>query len=134
MQIQRIQSVWLLCAFVCALVSLCFPWLVIAGKGYGVQDSITLLVLGLLATILPLLGIFMYKNLRRQKQVCALSALMAVLCLGFVVAWSFMGPDPESSVALLAPCLMAVSAIFDILARRGIIHDEKLLRAADRIR
>lgn len=134
MQIQRIQSLWLIIAFICALVSLCFPWIETGALSYGAESNPILLIIGLLATILPLIGLFTYRNLRRQKLITLIAALMAVLSLGYVVALSWLGPDPEVSVTLLAPCLMALSGIFDALARRAIISDEKLLKSADRLR
>ncbi len=93
-----------------------------------------MLILTVLATVLPLLAIFMFRNLRRQKLVAALAAFMAVFSLGYVVALSYLGPDPDGSLRLVAPLCMAASGIFDILGRNAIISDEKLLKSADRIR
>lgn len=134
MQIQRIQSLWLLIACVCAVVSLCFPWLKIGGGFVSVENDIPLMIISLLATIFPLLAIFMYRNLSRQKLVCSLAAIMAILAIGYTVALSYLGPNPESDICFLSPVLMAFSGIFDMLGRRAIIHDEKLLRSADRLR
>lgn len=134
MQIQRIQTLWFIVALLCALFSLTQNWLAIEGTFVTVQNNIPLLVLGLLATVLPLLAIFLYRNLRRQKLVGRLAALFVVVTLGYVVALSWLGPNPEAEVCILGPVSMAVSGIFDCLAVRGIISDEKLLRSADRLR
>lgn len=134
MQIQRIQTLWFIVALLCAIFSLTQNWLAIEGTFVTVQNNIPLLVLGLLATVLPLLAIFLYRNLRRQKLVGRLAALFVVVTLGYVVALSWLGPNPEAEVCILGPVSMAVSGIFDCLAVRGIISDEKLLRSADRLR
>lgn len=136
MQIQRIQSVWLLIAFATALTSIFLPWIHVPASSIDVYgwSNIFLLILAGIATLLPFVAIFMYRNLRRQKLVCALSAFMAVLSLGYVVALSYLGPEPEASVGMAAPLCMAASGLFDVLARNAIIADEKLLKSADRLR
>jgi hypothetical protein len=134
MQIQRLQNLWLLIAFVAALVSLNYNWLDIAGSYVTIQNNIPLLILALLATILPLLSLCLYKNLRRQKLAGRLSALFALFTIGYVVALSFLGPNPEAEICILSPCLMGLSGILDCLAVRAIASDERLLRSADRIR
>lgn len=134
MQIQRIQNLYLLLAVIFAAISMFKPWLKIDGGYVMVENDVPLLVISLLATLLPLIGIFMFRNLRRQKLVCALSALMAVFSLGYCVSLSYLGPHPESEICIRPTIFMALSAIFDLLARRGAANDEKLLRSADRLR
>jgi len=102
MQIQRLQNLWLLIAFVAALVSLNYNWLDIAGSYVTIQNNIPLLILALLATILPLLSLCLYKNLRRQKLAGRLSALFALFTIGYVVALSFLGPNPEAEICILS--------------------------------
>ena len=136
MQIQRIQSIWLLIAFGAAITSWFFPWLHLEVSSVDLYPwtNIFLLILAGLATLLPLVAIFMFRNLRRQKLTCALGAFMALFSLGYVVALSWLGTDPDGSVCVTAPLLMACSGLFDILGRNAIISDEKLLKSADRIR
>ena len=55
-------------------------------------SDIMLLILCSLATILPLLAIFMFRNMRRQKQVALLGAAMSVLAIGYSIAMTYM-PD-----------------------------------------
>ena len=134
MQIQRIQTLWLIISLACAIVSLCFPWLYVADSPVGCSTDTPLLILALLATLLPLLAIFMFRNPQRQQLVCGLTALLAVGSLGYALAQCFLGPDEEARLALLAPIAMALSGIFDVLARNAIRSDIKLLRDSDRIR
>jgi len=134
MQIQRIQNLYLAIAFIAAIVSLNFNWLSTGDTFVTIQNNIPLLILTLLATILPMMGICLYRNLRRQKLVARLSGLFVIFTLGYIVALSYLGPDPDAKVCLLAPCCIALSGILDGLAARAIVHDEKLLKSADRLR
>jgi len=134
MQIQRIQTLWLIIAAIFAIISFCFPWLKIDSGYVTAQNDIPLLIIGVLAITLPLIGIFMFRNLRHQKRICSLSGLMALFSVAYIILLSYLGPQSESEVCIWAPVCMIVSAIFDVAARRGIIHDEKLLRSADRLR
>ena len=97
-------------------------------------SDIMLLILCLLATILPL-AIFMFRNMRRQKQVALLGAAMSVLAIGYSIAMTYMpdsgGVEITQHFGTIWP---AASALADIMARRCIVSDEKLLRSADRLR
>lgn len=134
MQIQRIQNLYLLLSLIVAAISLNFNWLVAAGTPVTICNDYALMVLALIAAILPLLALIRFKNLRAQKLISRLAALFALFSVGYVVVSSFFGPNPEAEVCILAPSLMVISGLFDCLAIRGIIHDEKLLKSADRLR
>lgn len=135
MQIQRIQTLYLIISLLAAIVSLTGNWLRIDPQTVvTVQNNIPLLILAVLATLLPLIDICLYRNLRRQQLVGKLSALFALISIGYVVALSYLGPNPEAEVCIMAPVCMAVSGIFDCLAVRSMARDEKLLKAADRLR
>lgn len=134
MQIQRIQTLWLLLGAVASGVSLFFPWFRVGEESIKATESVPLLVLALMAVVIPLLAIFMYKSLGRQKLVAKLAALFSLITIGYAVALSTFGPDGDAGVCVLAPMCMAVGGIFDYLAVKGIVHDEKLLRSADRLR
>lgn len=134
MQIQRLQNLYLLIAFICAIVSLCFPWINLPDGNISVQNNIPLLTLALLATILPLLGICLYKNLQRQKLVSRLGALFAFFTLAYVFILDWLNIENGATIALLAPAAMCFGCLFNILAAGAISADQKLLKAADRLR
>lgn len=134
MQIQRIQSLWLLLATVCGALSLCFNWLDINGVFVTPFNDPMLCTLVGLAILLPLLAIFMFHNLKRQKLVCRLGAIFALFAVGYAVALSFFGPNPEAAIRIAGPIMMAFDCLACIMAVRAIARDEKLLRDADRIR
>lgn len=134
MQIQRIQTLWLILAVIIAAISFAFPWIKIEESFIGLYDNIPMLILGLLASILPLVSIFLFRNLKRQKTTTQLSGLFALVTFSYTVALSFLGPDKDAKMLILGPSLMVLSCIFDYLALKGINRDAKLLRDSDRLR
>lgn len=134
MQIQRIQTLWLILAVIIAAISFAFPWIKIEESFIGLCDNIPMLILGLVASILPLVSIFLFRNLKRQKTTTQLSGLFALVTFSYTVALSFLGPDKDAKMLILGPSLMVLSCIFDYLALKGINRDAKLLRDSDRLR
>lgn len=134
MQIQRIQTLWLILAVIIAAISFAFPWIKIEESFIGLCDNIPMLILGLLASILPLVSIFLFRNLKRQKTTTQLSGLFALVTFSYTVALSFLGPEKDAKMLILGPSLMVLSCIFDYLALKGINRDAKLLRDSDRLR
>lgn len=134
MQIQRIQNLYLLIAFLAAIVSLNYTFIILPDGNVGVQNNVPLLVIALLATILPLLALCLYKNLKRQKLVSRLAALFADCTLVYVAVLYFINIDNGVNIALLSPICLLLSSMFDLFATRAINHDQELLKAADRIR
>ena len=86
-------------------------------------------------TLCQLVAIFMYEKRIRQSRVCALNiALLLLWMLVFAyfkyVRLTDLGSLQQSWVAILP----FVAAVFNYLAYKGIRADERLVRAADRIR
>lgn len=91
-------------------------------------------ILTLTTTVLALIDIFLFRNLRLQKRICMVTLLFtiasAAVCAGigytavegYAVSWSSMALCP----------VLAVIAI--IMAYRCMSRDERLLRSADRLR
>ena len=92
------------------------------------------LILSILASALALAGICLFKNLRRQKLAAGLCALMGLLSVSYALALTYLTPDSEVVSIATGTIPMAIGAIFAIMARNRVIHDEKLLRSADRLR
>ena len=154
--IQRIQSVYLLAASLVLFSLFLFPMvnnLIINGHAdsitaagiyelvNGVRTKTSSFILLTLATIaaalLPLAGIFLYKNRKKQSSYCY---IVIVLLIGF----SFYSAETVKGVAgnitlqpenyglgIILPSLAIVLVFFAI---RGINRDEKLVRSADRLR
>ena len=115
--IQRIQTVYLLAAAILGLVHL------LAWPLFAVQA---------LATVLSLWAIFLFKQRPRQAKICLAAVLMNLAWYIVLAVLIQQGQLPESLP--YTACLPLVAAILCFLARRGVLADEKLVRAADRIR
>ena len=122
--IQRKQSVFLLLAAVLGvLVIVHYPiW--------------PLFVMALLAASLSVFTIFKYRQRSLQARLSTLAALLFVLWYPAVVLVNkFMMPSGlQYDIVNVWGALPAVCAILCLLARKGIVDDERLVRAADRIR
>ncbi|MBO6017924.1 MAG: DUF4293 family protein [Prevotella sp.] len=111
--IQRKQTVFLLLAAIVAAVCAVLRWQLVD-------------IAGGLSAILSIYTIFIYKQRPRQAKLC-----LAGLFVIFV--WYILLAVYQGYVTTIDSMPM-VSAILVFMARKGIIDDEKLVRAADRIR
>ncbi len=158
--IQRIQSVYLLLASILCVVCLCLPvatllvtdaklaieasatqqvynlWIV-SGDGARQFTTCPLFLLLLCSASLMLYTIFAYRNRMMQSRLCL---FISLLLLGWHILYAVYsqilvgagsGGAFQGSFAAVLPF---VSLVLTVLARRRIIADEKLVRAADRIR
>lgn len=155
--IQRKQTLFLLVAFICYALCLFFPIATIASKAMGgdsllynlgvvngdqgIMFSATCLPLFILlavSALLALVTIFLFKNRKQQLNLCSIIALFNVL---WYIDYALMLfgivslPEVEGNMNIrFAACLPLVSLILVLMARKGVNDDEKLVRAADRIR
>lgn len=93
-----------------------------------------LFIISLLSAILPFIDIFLFKNLRLQKQLCMIELLfiLTTVCIAIIYA-CFQYPDMNVSWwSMLLPSGIAFIAV--VLAANRISHDRNLLLSADRIR
>lgn len=153
--IQRIQSIYLLLAGIFAALAFATPCALFTGAQpdatctlYGCHYvtspateelfsypfGVTLMTA--LCMALPLIIIFGYKNRKRQINHVNLAMLLAVAWYAVCAAYCFAaasrtGFEVAPSYGLVFP---ALSLLALYLAKRGIKHDEALVRAADRIR
>lgn len=153
--IQRIQSIYLLLAGIFAALAFATPCALFTSAQpdatctlYGCQYvtspateelfsypfGVTLMTA--LCMALPLIIIFGYKNRKRQINHVNLAMLLAVAWYAVCAAYCFAaasrtGFEVAPSYGLVFP---ALSLLALYLAKRGIKHDEALVRAADRIR
>ena len=115
--IQRKQTLFLLVAVVLGLIHL-LAW--------------PLFVIQLLASALSLYTIFLYKRRPLQAKLCLCSVFINII---WYIALAVMIQSGEVSEDLpYTVCLPIIAAILCFLAYRGVIADERLVRAADRIR
>ena len=122
--IQRKQSVFLLLAAILGvLVIVNYPmW--------------PLFLLALVSSSLSIYTIFKYKRRPLQARLSVLAAVLFVLWYPAVLLVNklMMPSGLQFDVVNIWGALPAVSTILCLMARKGIMDDERLVRAADRIR
>lgn len=155
--IQRKQTLFLLAAIIAYVVCLFLPvgYIIPAGMGGGttvhclgtVNDGsgihfdgtcIPLFLLCSVSAILSLITIFMYKNRKLQMNLCGITLLFSVLWYVDYLVMYFGLVGLENVAGKMQPtfgaCLPLIGIILVAMARKGVSDDEKLVRAADRIR
>ncbi len=154
---QRIQTVWLLVASVLMAI---FPWqdlLYFTEVGQDVFYTLTawavkpsvaatgefamgisaLGVLSLLSSLISVVTIFLFKKRVLQMRLCVFNTILLFSMLAFVLFLTFfymesLGVEFVGAKFYLAfPC---VSLVLQLLARRGILKDETLIRMSNRLR
>lgn len=161
--LQRIQSVWMTMTAALVLIVLLMPVITFSAGGadfrvmsYGIDVSsgevlvgmeelvrptisICLAVLLAVAAFVPVVTIFFYK--KRQVQMRLLGAEFILLIggaalLGYYM-WSYARIATENSdnyFFSFFPLLLVVAMLSNWFAIKGVMRDEVLVRAADRIR
>lgn len=141
MQIQRIQTVYI---FIATVLMAIFPFVPI-GEIAGMADSdavanerlyimneYVLLIPVVVTSLLLLIDIFLYKNLKLQLTSLRISILLTACCIVLVGIIALNRPEPaELSVWNILPI---IAGICEILGLRGIKHDIKLLNSYNRLR
>ena len=98
------------------------------------MNSISFLFL-LLAIVATVVNIFLFKNRKLQMKLCSTSILLCVLwMIGVAVICYLNEPDGFKFYPSFFLALPVIAVILLFMARARIKHDEKLVRAADRIR
>lgn len=137
--LQRIQSVWLLLAAAFDAVTFRFPfysgdW--IKDKFLYVIDlnantTIWLTILTVITGLIAFITIFLFNNRKLQLKLCYLGIFLTavLLTMYFLETQNFIG----GNVAIWVIFYFAILLCF-IMAVRGILKDEKLIKSLDRLR
>ncbi|MDE6582457.1 MAG: DUF4293 domain-containing protein [Duncaniella sp.] len=141
MQIQRIQTLYLLLAVVCVTVTFFMPVAYYVSLA-DPEVVAALLPIGELALAIPmgltalmlLIDIFLYNDLRLQRRVLNFSMLFTVLDAAIISYIVFSGPEGYNTVIGWSSFLLLGALAFEIFAKRGIDHDRDLLESANRLR
>lgn len=91
-------------------------------------------IVSLLSFIIPFLAIFLFKNMKLQKTLCIIEVffLLALVAIGCTLGYYHFGDAHVSWSSLIIALPLAFIA--DMLAYNRICADQRLLRAADRLR
>jgi len=152
--IQRIQTVYIAIAVLLTVACLCLQIGSFDLEGLTVGREYNLWIIDeagkyhfstwtLFAVLVPyapsgLYTIFSFNNRRSQALMCLFNILLIIGWYILYVVYGQILPGDVIAQSNFKPALFAsfpaLSAIFYILAHRGIVADDKLVRAADRIR
>ena len=151
--IQRIQTLYLLIVAILMALTLFLPLAWFASdageftlRAFGLEAAAVaqppsyLGILLVLACLLPLVVIFLYKRRLLQIRLCVAEAVLLVGAVVMEGIYYFLGWRVFSDLAFHtqgfkpAIALPLVCLLFVYLAARAIFHDELMVRAADRIR
>ena len=125
--IQRLQTVYLF------LVVL-FSAIILMGKSIS-YIMLPFAILMTLVMILSVIGIFMYKNRKRQRTIVNIALIINIAAMILVAYYYFSSKQTGDTSAFnyryFAPVL---NLFFLILASRGIKKDDDLVKSYDRLR
>lgn len=134
--IQRIQTLWLLTAAVCSFLTLKFEFY--AGtdtnniaKQLTSQYNLLFIILAAGTGIASLITIFLYKQRKLQMRIAGITliAAAAFITLLFLKLKDFT----TGTISLWSVFYFAIPVLL-IMALRGIVKDEKLIKSMDKLR
>ena len=151
--IQRIQTLYLLAIVALMTTAIFTPlayfvagaeeYLLYAFSLKGSEASYSTMYMGVivaLATIVPFVTIFCFKNRKLQIRLCAVELVLLIGSIVFMAIYYYLGSRMFANLEFatqgfrIAIIFPLVALILDYLAMRAIFHDEMLVRSLDRIR
>jgi len=137
MVIQRVQTLYLLISAVLMILFITVIPVGHIGSEPIMSYKITpVLIVSILAAILILIDIFLFKNLKNQMRVCRISMLLVAATEAVIAVCYYAMPEFEPVMpALIWPVAFPVcSFIFLMLALSGMKRDHKVLTDYDHFR
>ncbi|MDE6301949.1 MAG: DUF4293 domain-containing protein [Muribaculaceae bacterium] len=142
MQIQRIQTLFLLIAAILTAIFCFVPYAIYTPAELDpdsmtsamVKDTPALMVLNLVLVALLFFTIFAFRNLKQQMRLTILAIVLicvSMVTTGFIIYGSLPNAVP---VLLGGVSLLVIALVFALLAYRGMSRDRKLLASLDRLR
>ncbi len=139
--IQRVQTLWLLAASVCAFLTLKFSFFSGNKMANNVKqfvplnglENIVLTILTVAVAVAALVLIFLYKDRKKQLWLALATALVSVINVALYFSETKKYLPGEGNYDLTA-VLAFVIPVFLLLAVRGIYRDEKLVKSVNRLR
>ncbi len=138
--LQRIQTIWLFLAAVCAFLGFQFAFYsgtftqndVVNGfKKLNGTSNVQLIIATTAVAVVALLAIFLYKNRKLQLRLCLAGILLeAILIFLYYTEVKKFTDGDYSLTALLQGCTL----LFFMLAARGIRNDDKIIKESNRLR
>lgn len=139
MQIQRLQSLYLLIAAIFTGTFCFMPYAALStAEGETVKllvpETPVLFILNSTITVLLLITIFMYRNIRQQMKLAILDIALIVGSVVTTLIYVWIGDASPVSAFQGGAILLVLAESFAVVAYRRMKHDYKLLTSADRLR
>ena len=149
---QRKQTVFMVLAIAFTIACLCLPLGYFEPKGMGLNADLfnlwikqpeggvsmapsVLFAIQVLTASIGVWAIVGFRNRPRQAKLCAINMLLLIVWYALAAFYALhVGFRDYTFHTNIAICFPLVAIILYWMARRGVLADEKLVRAADRIR
>ena len=135
--LQRIQSIWLLLASVCAFLTLKLPTYsgttpdgIPSNELMGMPDFL-LTVVTVIIGVLALITIFLYNNRNLQFRLCLLGIFLEII---LIVLYYLKIRDYLDGTYALTSVFHVGVLLFFFLAAKGILNDDKIIKESNRLR
>lgn len=133
--IQRIQSLYFVLSFISAgVVSFLVPIFQTETKATYLSQYPTFIALFLAVALLSILALVGYKKRQRQLVLGRLGIIISFVHLGLMIYFWYANFEANPATFGLGVFLPLIQVILLSLANRGVLSDEKMIRAADRLR
>ncbi len=135
--LQRIQSIWLLLASVCAFLTLKLPTYSgttpegIPSTALMGMPNFLLTVVTVIIGVLALITIFLYSNRKLQFRLCLLGIFLELVLI--FLYYTEIKTYSEGTLSLTSIFHVGV-LLFYVLAAKGITNDDKIIRDSERLR
>ena len=134
--LQRIQSIWLFLAALCAFASLKLP--IYTGTDTALQNirvegtiTVPIMMATIAIGVIALINIFLYSNRMLQFRLCLLGILLEAGLLFMYI--KYINQMADGTYALTS-ILQAGVLFFLFAAVKGVRKDEKLIKESNRLR
>ena len=140
--LQRMQSVWLLLASVCAILTIKYSFysgnIVEPGElprfeYLTATHNLRILILTIALVSIAAIDIFLYKNRKLQGRLAILGIVLSFLNIFLYLKEIHLFAENQGSHTITAVFVFAIPILF-YLAARGIYRDQKLVKSLDRLR
>lgn len=138
MQIQRIQTLYLLIAAILTGMFCFLPYATVSVSDEGIRQMLVtetpvLFILNATITVLLLITIFMYRNLKQQIKLALIDALLILGSVATTLLYIYVGHADAIPAFNGGAILLALAFAFTIAARRAMKRDKAKLSSADRL-
>jgi len=136
------QSVWLLFAAICAILSIKYsfysgnidtPGQPVSFQYLTASFDIWILITTIAMVCIAVIDIFLYKNRKLQGRLAILGILLSLLNIYLYLKAIHRYVENQGSHTITAIFVFAIPILF-FLAARGIYRDQKLVKSLDRLR